>query len=288
MRFEKYFEPETIKECSDLLAEYGDKAMILAGGTDVIPLLKFKARKPVALIDIRKIDDLNEVKLTDDGLNLGAMTRMRKLSLNKELKADYPVITEAAGRVSSMQIRNIATIGGNVCNASPSADAVQGLILMEASAVIESNEGSREVKLDDFFTGPGKTVLKSNEILTGFKVPKPAPRTGAFYEKFAIRGNVDVSIVGAGALIALADDATVAKAVISLASVAPTPVRVSAVENMIKGKKLTPELIEEAAKAASENVSPISDQRATKEYRKEMVRVWVKSALEKALARAMA
>lgn len=288
MRFEKYFEPETIKECSDLLAEYDGKAKILAGGTDVISQLKAKKINPVALVDIRKIKGLDEVKISGDGLSLGSMVRMRSLSLNKDVKAGYPVVAEAAGKVSSMQIRNTATVGGNVCNASPAADSIQGLLLMEASAVIESSGGSREVKLVDFFTGPRETVLKNNEVLVGFKVPKPAQRTGACYEKFSIRGTVEVSIVGAGALIALADDGTVAKAVLTLGAVAPTPIRLYEIEDMIVGKKLTPELIEQAAKAASEKVSPISDQRATKEYRVEMVQVWTKSALEKALERAKA
>ena len=288
MRFEKYFEPDTIKECSDLLAEYGDKARILAGGTDVIPFLKTKAAKPEALIDIRKIKGLDEIKITGDGLELGAMVRLRVLSQNKELIAGYSVIAEAAARVSSMQIRNVATIGGNACNASPSADAVQGLLLMNAISVVESAQGKREVPLAEFFVGPGKTVLKDNEILTGFKVAKPEAKTGACYEKFAIRGHVDISIVGAGAAVTLAADNTVSKAVVSLASVAPTPLRMYAVEEMLAGGKLTPELIARAAQAASEKVTPISDQRASKEYRVEMVRVSTKIALEKALEYAMA
>jgi len=288
MRFEKYFEPQALKECIGLLAQYGDKARIIAGGTDIVQLLKAKTLKPEAIIDIRKIAGLNETKVTSEGLELGAMVRLRELSLNKALESDYRVIMEAAGHVSSMQIRNVATIGGNACNASPSADAIQGLLLLDATAIIEGSKGRREIPLTQFFTGPGKTVLGSDELLVSFKVPKPAAKTGAFYEKFAIRGDTDISIVGAGAAITLAADGTVAKAVVTLAAVAPTPLRMDKIEQMLVGKKLTPELIAQAAKAASEGVTPITDQRATAEYRVEMVEVWTKHALTKALERATA
>ncbi|MCL2580124.1 MAG: xanthine dehydrogenase family protein subunit M [Oscillospiraceae bacterium] len=288
MRFEKYFVPETRQECFALLEQYGDKAKVLAGGTDVIQLLKSGALKPEAVIDIRKVEGISETKITDQGLALGAMVRLRELSLNEALATDYPVIMEAAGHVSSMQIRSMATIGGNVCNASPSADAVQGLILMNATAVIESAGGNREIPIAQFFTGPGKTVLKKGELLVGFTIPKPSARTGAFYEKFSIRGDTDITIVGAGASVTLAEDGTVSGAVVSLASVAPTPLRMDAVEKMLVGKKLTPELIDQAAQAASKSVAPITDQRASAGYRVEMVYVWTKSALTKALERAIA
>jgi len=286
MRFEKYFVPQTRQECFALLEQYGDKATVLAGGTDVIQLLKNGTLKPEAVIDIRKVEGLGETKVTDKGLTLGAMVRLRELSLNKALAVDYPVIMEAAGHVSSMQIRNIATIGGNACNASPSADAIQGLILMNATAIVESAGGSREIPIVQFFTGPGTTALKKGELLVGFAVPGPPARTGAFYEKFSIRGDTDITIVGAGASVTLAEDGTVSNVVVSLAAVAPTPLRISAVEEMLVGQKLTPELIELAAQTASKSVTPISDQRASAEYRTEMVYVWTKSALTKALERA--
>ena len=286
MRFEKYFVPSTLKECFELLGQYGESAKILAGGTDLVPLLKNKMISPAAVIDLRKIPGLGETKITAEGLELGAMARLRELSLNKALAADYRIIAEAAGRVSSIQVRNVATIGGNACNAFPGADAIHGLMLSDAIAVIQSGAGSREVPIAQFFVGPEETVLKTGEVLTGFKVPKPVPRTGAHYEKFAIRGDIDISIVGAGAAITLAGDGTVAGAVISLGSVAPTPLRVPAVEKMLVGAKLTPELIERAAKAASQSVTPISDQRASAEYRVEIIRVSIKQALTKALERA--
>jgi len=288
MRFEHYFEPQSRQECFDLLAQYGENAKVLAGGTDVVQYLKSGQVKPEAIIDIRKIEGLGDTTLTDQGLEIGAMVRLRALSRNEALLAEYPVIMEAAGHVSSMQIRNTATIGGNACNASPSADAIQGLLLMDAVALIEGSAGKREVPLAEFFVGPGKTVLGKDELLLGFKVPKPAANTGAYYEKFAIRGDTDITIVGAGAAISLAADGTVAKAVITLSAVAPTPLRMGVVEQMLVGQTLTPELIARAAAVAGENVSPISDQRATAEYRKEMVVVSTKNALTQALERVKA
>lgn len=286
MRFENYYEPSTVAECSELLLQYGDQAKILAGGTDLVPRLKSRECSPKALINICKIPDLDVIKISAEGLELGALARLRRISLDKAMEKDYKVIMEAAGHVSSMQVRNIATIGGNACNASPSADAIQGLMVMDAVAVIASNQGKRDVPIAEFFTGPGETVLGKGELLVCFKVPAPKPRTGAYYEKFAIRGNTDISIVGVGAGITLSVDGTVESARISLAAVAPKPLRMPMVEKILEGKTPTQKLIEQAAQVAGDNVTPITDQRATAEYRIEMVRVWTRHAIGKALEQA--
>lgn len=286
MRFEKYYEPTTVEECCRILKEYGSDAKILAGGTDIVPRLKNKVWKPKAVVGIFNIPGIDAVSVSKDGLELGAAARLRKISLDKALEKDYKVVMEAAGHVSSMQIRNIATIGGNACNASPSADAIQGLIAMGAKAVIAGSEGTREVELEDFFTGPGATVLKEGEFLLKFKIPAPKAGTGAAYKKFAIRGDTDISIVGAGCRLILQKDGTVEDARISLAAVAPKPIRVPEAEKLLIGKKLTAELIEQAADAAAKSCTPITDQRATAEYRKQMVRVWTRHAVEEAAERA--
>ena len=224
--------------------------------------------------------------MTDEGLTLGTLANLRKISLDQRLEKDYKVIMEACGHVSSMQVRNIATIGGNACNASPSADAIHGLLLYDAVATIASEDSMREVPLHEFFKGPGKTVLGTGDLLLRFFVPAPKAHTGASYQKYAIRGDSDISIVGAGARLTLDNDGAVAEARISLASVAPTPLRMFEAENMLVGSKLDAEGIEKAAEICSNQVSPITDQRATREYRIEMVRVWVRHALEQALERA--
>ncbi len=286
MRFEKYFEPTTVEECCSILKEYGSDAKILAGGTDIVPRLKNKIWKPKAVVGIFNIPGIDSITVTKEGLELGAAARLRKISLEQSLEKDYKVIMEAAGHVSSMQIRNIATIGGNACNASPSADAIQGLIAMDAKAVIAGPSGTREVDLADFFTGPGKTVLEAGEFLLKFKVSAPKAGTGAVYKKFAIRGDTDISIVGVACRLILQKDGTVEDARISLAAVAPKPIRVPEAEKLLIGKKLTADLIEQAAEAAEKSCTPISDQRATAEYRKQMVRVWTRHAVEEAAERA--
>mgnify|MGYP004580331869 FL=1 len=169
---------------------------------------------------------------------------------------------------------------------TPSTDAIHGLILNDAMAVIASAEGVREIPILELFAGPGKNTLKQGELLLRFEVPKPAPHTGAAYTKFAIRGDSDIAIVGTGALLTLSDDGTVAKARVSLGAVAPTPIRAAKTEALIAGKKLTDNLIREAAELAATECSPISDQRASREYRLEMVRVWTRHTLEEALKRA--
>lgn len=287
MRFDKYFEPATVEECCTILKEYGSDAKILAGGTDLVPRLKNKIWKPKAVVGIWNIPGIDAVTVGNDGLELGAAARLRKISLDPSLEKDYKVIMEAAGHVSSMQVRNIATIGGNACNASPSADAIQGLIAMEAAAIIAGPEGTREVDLEDFFTGPGTTVLKEGEFLVKFKIPAPKAGTGAVYKKFAIRGDTDISIVGAACRLIMQKDGTVEDARISLAAVAPKPIRAREAEKLLIGKKLTAELIDQAAEAAADGCTPISDQRATAEYRKQMVRVWTRHAVEEAAERAM-
>ena len=286
MRFEKYFEPTTVEECCRILKEYGSDAKILAGGTDIVPRLKNKTWKPEAVVGIFSIPGIDAITVGSDGLELGAAARLRRISLDQSLDKNYKVIKEAAGHVSSMQIRNIATIGGNACNASPSADAIQGLIAMDAKAVIAGSEGTREVALEDFFTGPGTTVLKPGEFLLKFKVAAPKPGTGAVYKKFAIRGDTDISIVGAACRLIVNKDGIVEDARISLSAVAPKPIRVPEAEKLLIGKKLTAELIDQAAEAAEKSCSPITDQRATAEYRKRMVRVWTRHAVEEAAERA--
>lgn len=288
MRFEKYFQPKSVEECQSLLKEYGKDARLLAGGTDVVPRIKMKMWQPKAVIGLMDVKGLDEITVSDKGLTLGALANLREISLSPALEAEYKVVKEACGHVSSMQVRNMATIGGNACNASPSADAIHGLLLHDAAVVIAGADGTREMPLCDFFKGPGKTDLGESEMVVRFEIAKPGAHTGASYKKYAIRGDSDISIVGAGARLTLKDDGTVAEARLTLASVAPTPLRCREAEALLVGKKPDEALIREAAEACAAKATPISDPRATKEYRLEMVRVWIRHALEEALSRAQA
>lgn len=287
-RFEKYFQPKSVAACVELLKEYGSSAKLLAGGTDAVPRMKAKLWQPVAVIGLMDVPDIAEITMSDNGLTLGAMANLREISKASTLTKDYTVVQEACGHVSSMQVRNMATIGGNACNASPSADAIHGLLLHDAVAVIAGSDGMREVPLFEFFKGPGKTVLGDAELVVRFEIAKPLPHTGASYLKFAIRGDSDISIVGAGARLTMHDDGTVAQARITLASVAPTPLRCREAEELLVGQKPDDALLCQAADTCAKLAKPISDARATKEYRTEMVRIWARHALEQALGRALA
>ena len=282
MKFEKYFEPASIKECCDLLTEYGKDAKLLAGGTDLVPKMKADLLAPKVVISLHKIPGLDSYKLESKGVTIGALMPLRKLSLCGELN-DWPALKAAAGHVSSMQIRNQATLGGNACNASPSADAVEGLMIYDAIVNIAGPKGDREVKIADFFKGPGKTDLKEGEFVVSFFVPKPAEGTGAAYRKFAIRGDTDISIVGAGARL-LMKDGKIADARITLASVAPTPMRAVKTEEFLIGKKPDEETAKAAGKIARDEAKPISDPRASDWYRKDIVEVEVYHAILDAAA----
>lgn len=286
MRFEKYYEPTSIDECSKLLITYGTDAQILAGGTDLVPKLKSRNLKVKTIIGLNGISEAKGIKETKDGVEVGALVTLRDITKSNIIRENWKALAEAAGHVSSMQVRNIATIGGNVCNASPSADAVQGLIVSDAMVNIVGPNGRRKVPIIDFFVGPGKTILEEGELVVSFTIPNSRQKSGASYKKFAIRGDVDISIVGAGSSITLDKDDKVSHAIISLAAVAPTPIRVTDVEKLIVGKVLTKDLILEAAEKAANSCNPITDQRATKEYRIEMVKVWTKNALTEAVKRA--
>lgn len=286
MRFERYCEPTSISECAALLKTYGNDARMLAGGTDLVPKLKNRILNIKTVVGLQGIPELKGITKTADGIHIGSMVTLRNVSKSDEIASNWLVVKEAAGHVSSMQVRNVATIGGNSCNASPSADSVQGLIVMDAAAVIDGANGTRLVPLIDFFAGPGKTVLEEGEVLTGFNLPAPKEHTGAVYKKFAIRGDTDISIVGVGSRLTLGAGGKIAEARVSLASVAPKPVRALDVEKLLVGNVLTDELVREAAEMAGKGCSPITDQRATREYRVEMVKVWVKHALVEAYERA--
>lgn len=284
MKFDKYFRPETLDEALALLQEFGDDCKIVAGGTDVIIRLKTQVLKVKAIIDISAIPELKEVKVEEDKAVIGATHDLMSLSKMPELcDSEWQIVAECAGHVSSTQIRNRATLGGNNVNASPSADTTPGLLISDAVVNVAGKNGRRDIPLDQFFTGPGKTVLKQGEIVVSFTLPKQGDRCEAAYHKHAIRGDTDISIVCVGVRIGLNEDDTVYKARISLGAVAPTPLRMYEVENYLVGKKLTDDVIEEAAKMSAASIKPISDVRGSAEYRTEMVYVNTKNMIREAV-----
>ena len=286
MKFEKYFRPETLEQALQLLQEYRGNCKIVAGGTDVVIRLKSHALRVQTIIDISAIPELKQVTIGSDQAVIGATCDLMDLSRNPALvNSQWEIVAACAGHVSSTQIRNRATLGGNNCNASPSADTTPALLISDAVVNVVGPKGKRDIPIEEFFVGPGKTVLEPDEVVISFTLPAQGDRCAASYYKHAIRGDTDISIVGVGVRIGLAADGTVAKARVALGAVAPTPIRVHAVEDMLVGKKLTEDVIEQAARLAESSIHPISDQRATAEYRKEMVYVAMKHMIQETVSK---
>ena len=287
MKFE-YLEPATIEEAISLLIKYNGRAKVIAGGTDLVPKMRKGQIRPQYVINMGFIPGLDYINYDEkQGLRIGALTTIRALEKSTELRQRYPVIPQAAGQLASTAIRNIATIGGNLCNAAPSSDMAPALIGLSATARIAGPDGDRTVRLEDFFTRPGATVLKAGELLTEIQVPVLPPRTGATYIKHGIRGSTDLAIVGVAAVITLELQGEVCQdARVVLGAVAPTPIRAPKAEELLRGKVITRAEIEEAGQVASVECQPISDVRASAEYRCEMVKVFIRRAITEAVAAA--
>ena len=284
MKLERYEAPESLARAWELLEQPG--ARPLAGGTDLIPRMRAGVAGPSLLVDLRGIAELCVFENEADGLLLGAMTRLSNLQRDKRLSGAHRVLCACAGHVSSMQIRNMATLGGNSCNASPSADTAPGLLLLDAQARICSAKGERRLPMEQFYVGPGRTALMQGELLTGVFLPRPLPRTGAAYQKYAIRGDSDISIVGAGACFTLDEGGSILRARLAFASVGPRTLRLQEAESVLTGQAPTAELLCEAAECCARACTPIDDQRASAAYRRKMVRLWAQKAMEQALLQA--
>ncbi len=288
MKFDRYYEPTIVDECIQLMNDYGRDARLLAGGTDLVVKLRSRAIRAKAVVSLNGIPELSKVVKAGGGLQIGAMARLIDVSKSDQLTGAWQAIKAAAGHVSSMQIRNLATLGGNSCNASPAADTVPALIVNDAEVTIAGPRGERVVPLEQFFVGPGITVLNQGEIVTSFKLPDLGRGNGAIYKKYAIRGDTDIAIIGIAARLKVVAGKVIEEARLVLGGVASTPLRLPDVENMLVGNTLTTELGAAVAEAAAEACRPISDARATKEYRKEMVRVWTRDVLRQANQQAAA
>lgn len=285
MRFE-YLQPATTSEAISLLAKYNGKAKLIAGGTDLVTQMRQKQTRPQFVIDMTSIPGLSYIDYDDkQGLKIGALTPIRSLEMSAELRQYYPAIAQAAGQLGSVAIRNVATLGGNLCNAAPSAETAPSLIASGAKARTAGPDGERVVPLEDFFTGPGGTILKTGELLIEIQAPAPSPFTKGVYLKHGIRGSIDLAIVGVAVVLTRdAKNKACQNIKIALGAVAPTPMRARNAEQMISGKIIDETLISNSAQAASEEARPISDVRASAPYRKEMVKVFTRRALREALA----
>jgi carbon-monoxide dehydrogenase medium subunit len=283
VRFE-YLESRAVHEAISLLSRYGCAAKLIAGGTDLLNEIRSKQIAPEYIIDIGAIPGIDSLTYDDHGtLSIGALATLRTLEISPQLKAHHAVISRAAAQIGSIAIRNVGTIGGNLCHASPAADTAPGLLALRAKVKIAGPAGERTVALDDFFAGPGRTVLAHDEMLVEIEVPAMPPHTKAVYLKHAIRGAADLAIVGVAVMASL-DDGCCRNVKIALGAVAPTPMRARGAESILEGKMLNDALIENAARAASEECRPITDVRASADYRRQMVKVLTQWAIKRVFA----
>lgn len=281
-----YFAPQKLGEAMSLLRRHGKKASCLAGGTDLLLRMERRAVSPGVLIDLKKVRELNGIKASGKGLIIGALTPMEDIVSSRRVQRRYAILGEAASLVGSLQTRNRATVGGNLCNASPAADTATPLIALSAKAKIVGSGKQRVVPLDSFFVGPGKTCMKPNELLKEIIVPSPPTRSGGSFQR-CTRTVMDIAVVNSSIYLTLdSKGGTVKDVRIALGAVAPIPLRAKPAEEFLKGKKPDQGTIEEAATRAAGYSRPIDDVRSSAYYRREMVRVLTRRALQEAVKRA--
>lgn len=279
----EYLVPKTLDEATMLLSELGAGAKIMAGGTDIIPPMRDKVLKADYLIDIKRIPGLEYITYDEkEGLKIGALTKLYDIQTSKAVKEKNPSVAQAAKYVASTQIRHKGTMVGNICNASPSCDTAPILIAQNATILVHGPEQDRQIPAGEFFKGVKKTYLEPNEIVTGIVIPPLQENEHAAYIKHSVRKAMDLAIVGVAAWLKM-DGSICVDARITLGAVAITPVRAPSAEKVLIGKELTDEVIAEAGRAAMSDCRPISDVRASAEYRHDMVRVFTKRAIKKAL-----
>lgn len=286
-RFE-YIRARTVEEAIEALSTAAGPARPLAGGTDLIAQLREGRRSVARVVDIGRIPDLGRIDIEDDGtLRLGAAVPCAAVYGNLAVRRRFPMLIDAVSMIGSVQIQSRASVGGNLCNAAPSADAIPPLICLEAEAVVAGPSGSRRVPVDEFCTAPGRTVLQENEILVELRVPAPHANDGGHYLRFIPRNEMDIAVAGSGARVRI-DPKTrrVEWARIALASVAPTPLRVPAAEAALVGQVIGTAAVERAAALAAEASRPISDVRGSSDYRRHLVQVLTRRALLRACERA--
>jgi carbon-monoxide dehydrogenase medium subunit len=257
----------------------------VAGGTDLLPQLKNGLLRPAVVVDLSGVSALRGLRADRAGLHVGAAVTARELEKDAQVASRYPALAESGALVGSVQVRNLATVGGNVCNAAPSADMAAPLLALDTEAVIAGPRGQRRVPLASFFTGVRRTVLAPDELLVELVVPAPAARSGGSYLRHTPRRELDIAVVGVASQLTLADGVC-AKARIALAAVAPTPIRATAAEEALEGRPLTPAQIDRAAELAVGAARPITDQRGSADFRRHLVGALTRRTLNAALARA--
>lgn len=286
-----YVAPTRLDEALTVLSEQaglGRRAQVLAGGTDLLVQMRGADREPRTIVDIKKLAETNRLDLGSDPIFVGSAIPSAVLNENADLVALIPGLVEAADLIGSTQIQGRATLGGNLCNASPAGDTIPAMIAVGAVCVIAGRGGTRRLPAEEFVTGVGTNALQSDELLLGLEVPKPAPRSGNAYLRFIPRTEMDIAVAGCGVSVTLDEAGTCTAARVGIGAVAPRALLVPAAAEALIGTRLDEAALAAAGRACSEAASPITDKRGTADYRRKVVGVLCRRAAAIALERARA
>ena len=284
----RYEAPETLDAAVALLGDGNGGGRVLAGGTDVLVLMHAEMIEPDVLVDIKNIPDVKAMSASDGAWTVGAAVSGMNIIDNADFAADWPGVCEGVALIGSVQVKGRASIGGNLCNASPAADSVPAIIAAGAVANVIGPGGMREEAVENIVTGPGKTSLADGEFIVSFSFPKKAPHTGDCYLRLTPRTEMDIAVVGAGVCLTLDDSGTCTAARVSIGAVAPTPLLVADASDALIGTKVDDAALENMVTAVRAACDPISDKRGTREYRIKTAGVIARRAAQKALERAQA
>ena len=275
-----FHRPTSIAEICEMLDEYGESASLVAGGTDVLVNLKRKRISPSHVVGIDRVADLDGIRTVKGEVLVGSLVTAAELAQNRTVRRQFPVLVQAAEGLGSPPIRNRATIGGNLVTARPAADLIPPLMVLDARVCLVSQEGAREIPVARFVTGPGKTKIKTNEVLTHVVIPRPGPATGGAYIKFGARHSCEISIVSVAAFVSLTPAGRrIKSAQIVLGAVAPKPISCPRAEQLLAGATPGEEVFTGAGQAAARAAKPITDHRGSARYRRQMVEVLTRRAL---------
>jgi carbon-monoxide dehydrogenase medium subunit len=276
----EYFRPRNVTDTLAFLQRGKGKAELIAGGTNVIPDLRARALHKEILIDLSHLKNLSYVKDEKKRIRIGALTTMSEIAASKTIQRGARILSEAVWQIGNPLVRNRATIAGNLADASPAADSAVPLLVLDASVVIERHKGkSKQIPIEQFFVGPNKTVLKKDELIREVIFPKPTSSARMAYYKLGLRNAMAISVVSVGVLAEM-EKGRCNRARIALGAVAPTPRRACGVENLLEGQVITEELIDQCCEVIQKEIQPITDVRATAEYRRSMASVLLKRLLQ--------
>ncbi|MEW5920827.1 MAG: FAD binding domain-containing protein [Bacillota bacterium] len=285
MRRFTYYEPESLKEAIALLEKNGETARLLAGGTDLIVEIKQEKKSPDHLVSLRRIPGLQEMDFSDGELCIGAMVTHRMIEKAELIRDKYSLLADAVDNLGSVQVRNVATIGGNICNAAPSADTAAPLVALGARLVVEGPAGERQIPIDEFFKGPGKTDLGAGEILRCIRIPALPQGAGSCYIKHARRKAMDLPLLGIAVIIVPDANMVCREARIALSLAGPKPFRAEQAEAFVTGKPLSEEVWKQAGEIAVGESNPRSSFRTTAAYRRKMIGTLIPRAAAVSLQR---